>query len=245
METRGMFHVTLLRRKRPPEAGSTILPPLFEGYPYLVSRIGRSALRHIALVPADWPRERIVATAQAQAEANRFETVACFGPEDAVYVAFDGARTWEGPTPTGTYVIERLRLPEALPETTELTARRARLQAFDRAKRTGRYFVGDGTDRGELASGEDRARLSGRGPDGLPTGLRRCPRCRKAAGDYLRGGLELVRIYCACENHNRCARCLTPLAGRRLSAWFWDDEDGHAWHLAAYAAFSHRCPDER
>lgn len=34
-------------------------------------------------------------------------------------------------------VIEQLRLPEPLPETGELVARRARLQAFDQATRTG------------------------------------------------------------------------------------------------------------
>jgi hypothetical protein len=230
------------RRERAPDPQDPILPPPFGGYPYLISRIGRCALRHLALVPADRPRDRIVAMARAQAEANRFETAACFGPEDAVYVAFDNARTWDGPTPTGLIVIDRLRLPELLPETDELMARRARLRAFDRATRTGGYLVGDGTDRGERARPEDRARLGGRGPDGLPTGLRRCLHCGQAVGDYLRGGVEIVRVYCACENHNRCASCLTPLAAHRLSAWFWDDADGRAWHLAAYAAFSHRCP---
>ena len=234
----------LPRRKPAPRARKAFLPPRFNGYPYLVSRIGRSALRHIVLVPADWPRDRITATARAMAEANRFETVACFGPTDAVYVAIDNAKTWEGPTPTGILVIERLRLPEPLPATDELTARRAALQAFDDANPGGGYIVGDGTERGEPAQPEDRARLAGRGPDGLPAGLLRCPRCEHAAGDYLRNDVEIVRVRCACENHNCCARCLTPLAANRLSAWFWSDEDDQAWHVAAYSAFSHRCPDE-
>ncbi len=240
-----MFRFTPPRRKHAPDPRTAILAPRFEGYPYLISRIGQSALRHIALVPADWPRDRIVAIARTQAETNRFETAACFGPEDAVYIAADNSRTWEGPAPTGIYVVERLHLSESLPDTAELTDRRAWLQRFAQAHRTGGYMVGDGTAQGERASAEDQARLGGRGPYGLPTGLRRCSVCHKAAGDYLRGGLEIVRVCCVCENHNRCARCLTPLAGRRLSAWLWDDEDGHAWHLAAYAAFSHNCPDER
>ena len=240
-----MYRFTSSRRPRAPRLGGAVLPPRFDGYPYLVSRVGRCALRHIALVPADWPRERIIAMARAQAGVNRFETAACFGPRDAVYFDFDVAATRDGPTPTGTIVFGRLRLPEPLPETDDLTARRASLEAFDRANRTGGYLVGDGTDRGGHARPEDRARLGGRQLDGLPTGLRRCPRCGQAAGDYLRGGVEIVHIHCACDNHNRCARCLRPLAGHRLSAWFWDDEDGVAWHLAAYAAFSHRCPDER
>ncbi len=234
----------LPRREPAPGPHNAFLPPRFDGYPYLVSRIGRCALRHLVLVPADWPRDRIIATAQVLAEANRLETVACFGPEDAVYVAIDNTGTWEGPTPTGMLVIERLHLPEPLPATDELTARRAALQAFDDANPRHGYIVGDGTDGGEPAQPQDRARLAGRGPDGLPAGLIRCPRCEHAAGDYLRNDVEIVRVRCACENHNRCARCLTPLAANRLSAWFWSDEDDRAWHVAAYSAFSHRCPDE-
>lgn len=232
------------RRERVPMPAGQTLAPCFDGFPYLVSRIGRCALRHIALVPADWPRERIVDLARAQAEANRLETVACFAPGDAVYVGFDGSRTWAGPTPTGLYVVERLRLAEPIPATEELVARRAWLHAFERAvsAQSARYIIGDGTNGGERARPADRVRLAGRGPDGLPAGLHRCPRCGRAAGDYLRDA-ELIRIYCACENHNRCARCRLPLAAHRLSAWFWDDEDGHPWHVAAYEGFSHRCPD--
>jgi hypothetical protein len=240
-----MFRFAHPQRERAPMPRGAIQPPRFEGYPYLISRIGKSALRHIALLPADWSRERIFATARAQAEANRFETAACFGPDDAEYVAFDNARTWPGPTPTGILVIGRLQLPESLPETDELLARRAWLVVFDKASRTGGYLVGDGTERGEHLRPEYRARLAGRRPDGLPVGLQRCQDCGQAAGDYLRGGVERIRCYCACDNHNRCARCLTPLAAHRLSAWFWDDEGDCAWHLAAYVAFSHRCPDER
>ena len=239
-----MSNNDLLRRKPAHGPHNAFLTPRFNGYPYLVSRIGRSALRHIALLPADWPRHRIVATARAMAEANRFETVACFGPTDALYVDSDNARTWEGPTPSGTLVIERLRLPEPIQATEELTARRAAFRAFDDANQGGRYIVGDGTDRGEPAQPEDRARLAGRRPDGLPAGLVRYPRCGHAAGDYLRKGVEIVKVRCACDNHNRCARCLRPLAAHRLSAWLWSDEDDHPWHVAAYSAFSHRCPDE-
>jgi len=39
-------------------------PPEFEGFPYLVTRVGRTPLRHIALLPAEWSFDR-------QAEADR------------------------------------------------------------------------------------------------------------------------------------------------------------------------------
>lgn len=241
-----MAHWKIRWRNRAPEVRRRVRQQLrFEGYPYLVSRIGQSALRHLALVPAHWSRERIVVVAQALANANRFETAACFGADDAVYFDCDGAATWYGVAPTGTFVTDRLLLREPLPQTAELLTRRDELEAFERAQNLSGYLIGDGTNHGPRATAGERARLGGRGPSGLPTGLRRCPSCQMAAGDYLRGGVEVIRIYCACENHNRCARCHTALAGHRLSAWFWDDADDQAWHLAAYAAFSHRCPDEQ
>lgn len=121
-----MFRFAHPERERAPMPRGAIQPPRFDGYPYLISRIGKSALRHIALLPADWPRERIVAVSRAQAEANRFETAACFGPDDAEYAAFDNARTWPGPTPTGIYVIERIHLAD----------RRRRISASSFRKRT-------------------------------------------------------------------------------------------------------------
>jgi hypothetical protein len=33
------------------------------------------------------------------------------------------------------------------------------------------------------------------------------------------------------------------LAGSRLSAYFWDEEDRKVWYVAAYSAFSHRCDE--
>ncbi|HLX34535.1 MAG TPA: hypothetical protein VKR30_04760 [Candidatus Limnocylindrales bacterium] len=238
-----MFRYTAAPRRRVSEARPDGPGP-FDGYPYLVSRIGQTKLHHIALVPATWSRARIVGIALIQAEANRFETSACFGPDDAVYVAANETRTWEGRPPTGKYVTGRLELPEAMPASDELAARLLRLDWFEHAHRSGGFLIGDGADRGPRASGDDRARLGGRGPEGLPSGLRRCPVCRAPAGEYLRAGIEVIRIHCVCDNHNRCVRCLQPLARRRLSAWFYDEADGQAWYLAAYAAFSHRCPDE-
>jgi hypothetical protein len=51
-----MFRFAHPERERAPMPSGGIMPPRFEGYPYLVSRIGKSALRHIALLPADLNR---------------------------------------------------------------------------------------------------------------------------------------------------------------------------------------------
>ena len=84
----------------------------------------------------------------------------------------------------------------------------------------------------------------------MPAGVRRCRNCRLLAGDFLavhgegNGDMtpRVVPIHCRCDIHNRCARCGEPLADRRLSAYEYDEVEGKAMYLAAYAAFSHRCP---
>lgn len=217
--------------------------PCFDGYPYLVTRIGRSALRGISLLPTDWPRERSIELARTQADLNRLETAACFGPKDAEYVSADGSRTRAGRAPSGLLVVDRLHLAETFPATPELQARAAELRTFaDSIKATG-YIVGDGTSGGRRAVRVTIERLTAIGSNGLPGGLDRCPSCSEVAGDWYREPNGVIRVWCACDNHNRCARCREPLANHRLSAWFWDEEQRAPRHVAAYAAFSHRCPD--
>jgi hypothetical protein len=140
--------------------------------------------------------------------------------------------------------VERLRLAVPLPETAELRVRRARLEAFARAQNMGGFIVGDGAEDRRPATAAQRLSLAGRRPDGLPSGLARCAVCGGTAGDYLIHGTEVVRCRCDCENRNRCARCGQPLADQALSSWRYFEVQGRAWYLAAYAAFSHRCPDE-
>jgi hypothetical protein len=60
--------------------------PPFDGYPYLVTRIGHSALRHVALLPADWSRERLVDLARRQRDANQLDACVVLGRRDAIYL---------------------------------------------------------------------------------------------------------------------------------------------------------------
>ena len=134
-----------------------------------------------------------------------------------------------------------------------MAARRADLRAFADAQVGSRYIVGDGLEGGRPATREDLVRLvghDGRDPD---PGLARCPRCGELAGDYLategQGNGDptprVIRVYCRCENHNRCARCGEPLAERRLSAYHFAEESRTVCYVAAYCAFSHTCATER
>jgi hypothetical protein len=236
-------------RVMPGQLASFGVPP-FDGYPYLVTRIGHSALRHVALLPADWSRERLVDLARRQRDANRLDTCVVLGRHDAVYLYLDGAEGDAAHMPYGLPVTDRLRLAEAFPETPELAERKARLAAFNEAYRGKGYIVGDGLEGGRRADPEDFARLGEPALDGVPAGLHRCPTCGQFAGDYLalKGegnrdpGPRVIEVHCRCANHNRCARCGEPLAPSRLSAYSYDETERKVWYRAAYSAFSHRCP---
>ena len=232
------------RPARLPHRSST-----FGGYPYLVTRIGHCALRHMAVLPADWPRERLLDLAVRQALTNRLETCLCLGPDDAIYVSADGKADEATFVPFGMPVVDRLVLAERLPETPELAARQASLSQFAALNRGAGYIVGDGLERGELASDADTERLSGANADGFPAGLSRCPECHGLHGDYLalrgegNGDMRprVIRVHCRCENHNLCAGCGESLADWRLSSYYWDEGLSKVWYVAAYSALSHRC----
>jgi len=221
----------------------------FDGFPYLVTRIGRTPLRHVVLLPADWSRAHLLDVARRQAIANQLETCLCQGPADAVYVTVHGSWSAGNVLPWGLPVADALEVSEPVPPTRELRARRARLKAFAARHKGSGYLVGDGMEGGRRASPDEVDRLSGRDEAGIPRGLRRCRECGAFRGDYLALDGEgngdraprVVSVHCRCENHNRCARCGSLLSDRRLSAYFLDEPSLSVRYLAAYAALGHRC----
>jgi hypothetical protein len=233
---------------RPPESEPRGAAP-FDGYPYLVTRIGHSALRHVAVLPATWSRERLLDLTRGQVLANRLDTCLVLRPGDAVYITANGIEDRAAMIPTGLPVVERLRLAEHLPRTPEIAARRARLRAYGEVQDGPRYIVGDGLEAGRPAVSDDLVRLIGLDGTSPHPGLARCLTCGEFAGDYLatRGegngdwAPRVIRVHCRCDNHNRCARCGEPLAPRRLSAYYFIEETGSVCYVAAYSALSHRC----
>ncbi len=122
------------RRERAPKPHHALLTAPFDGYPYLVTRIGHSAMRHLAVLPTDWSAEQLVRLTRRQALANRLDTCLVLGAEHAVYVGAAGAEAEATFVPTGLPVVEQLALAEELPATPELAARQAALRAWAHAQ---------------------------------------------------------------------------------------------------------------
>jgi hypothetical protein len=226
------------------------IPPTFEGFPYLVTRIGHTPLRHINLLPADWPRERLLVVARRQVAANQLDTCLCLSMAEGVYLTPDGKDSSGGLIVFGMPLTGRLLLPEPLPDTEELRTRARALDAFiERVAATDGYLVGDGLEGGRRASPAEVRRLTGHDARGLPRGLSPCPDCGMPRGEFLAVQGEgngdrtprVVDVHCRCQNRNRCARCGGPLASGRLSAYHYDERLRRVLYLAAYAGLDHRC----
>jgi hypothetical protein len=217
--------------------------PVFDGYPYLVTALV-GGLYHFIVLPGDLGRAELVSLARRQHSANRLRTCLAVGPDAAMYISDDGETVGEVPRCTDP-ISDRLLSPEEFPATPELRDRQQRLRAFvadSKARSAGGYLVD--RMRGRTATAEDLVRLSGTDSDGVPVGLARCAVCTAYRGEYLpshQPGL-VVRVFCRCENHNRCARCLHPLDEHRLVAAYYDERTARVWHVPAFSALNHVCP---
>ena len=69
----------------PPTAEALLaLVPLFDGFPYLATRIVPGAC-HITLLPAGWNRNRLLALLAQQVAANQFDAALVLSADEAHY----------------------------------------------------------------------------------------------------------------------------------------------------------------
>jgi hypothetical protein len=149
---------------------------LFEGFPYLVTRVV-PAMYHLILLPVAASELELVLLARTQWRANRLETCLVTGADRAWFISADGrdalART---PPRGGTVVTGLLKAARLWPDTAERQARQRRLDALAEAhRRKGGYILGDPTKGGRLAG-------TGRGQKDGHAASSAAPRAESGAG---------------------------------------------------------------
>lgn len=218
---------------------------MFEGFPYLVTRVV-PALYHLIVLPR-WKDAKLLDVAHAQFAANQLETCLVLGRRHALFLSAGGrVDVSDQPPCGGTVVAGKLAPPVDFEPETGLLTRVARLHDFVRLTGLGRgALLGDLTKGGRPATPQELRQLHGTNDDGVPRGLARCHRCRAWRGICLDPGErfrgQVMRVHCRCENHNRCARCGGRLYDWRLNANYYKEADNTIWHVPAFSAFSHRC----
>ncbi len=218
--------------------------PLFDGFPYLITRVVE-AMRHIIVLPADRDEPSLRRLAELQVLANRLETCLVLSPERAVFYSADGKARLRGRCPAGrsSSSAGKLQPAEDFAETRELLARRRRLEEFEEANGLTGYMVCNVRTSRRQATPEELESLAVLGPGGIPVSLAACPACGEYRGLFLGTDAAagwVATVHCRCENHNRCARCLELLAPRRLNGFVFGE--GQAWHTPGFSGLGHVCP---
>jgi hypothetical protein len=233
--------------RRPLSGGQQADLSLFDGFPYLVTRVV-PAMYHIILLPEDASELDLAALARAQWRANRLETCLVTSPQKAWYISADGVDTQDPRPPRGgALVTGKLMPPTTIPNTVDLEHRSRRLTAIvDERSKKGGYLLGDLTAGAREATADDVARLAGAGPEGLPRGLERCARCGEWRGTCLRPSnesvIEVITADCRCQADNCCAACGHLLNERKLNANYYDPRAGHFVHVPGFSGLKHQCP---
>jgi len=219
---------------------------LFDGFPYLVTRVVPS-MYHVILLPDDLGAENLIEIARRQARANRLPTCLALQADSALYIGPDGRESWTDLPPTGGVIVAgRLQPYGAFPQSHALTARRLVLARFVQkvTPRTG-YMFGDLTKGGRKPTLEEEVQLAGAQQNRVPRGLDSCARCGEWQGRCLDPSPRftglVMEVHCRCANDNRCAACGALLYDRKLNANCYDETDGQIWHVPGFSAFGHTC----
>jgi hypothetical protein len=218
---------------------------MFDGFPYLVTRLV-AAFYHLIALPR-WKDAELLDVARAQAVANHLDTCLVLGPARALFLSAGGeVHVSEQPPSGGAVVAGKLAPSVDFEPEPDLVARVRDLHDFveRRGLRHG-FLFGDLTKGGRPATPEELRQLQGINDHGVPRGLERCDRCGAWYGvcldpsENFRG--QLMRVHCHCQNQNRCARCGEHLYEWRLNANYYEPTDNSIWHVPAFSGLSHRC----
>lgn len=230
-----------------PESISDLLSAgIFDGFPYLATKV-EGPLRHLMLLPEDWEAGELLDLAIAQEAANRLPTCLALSANQCFLIDDGEVLETAMPPIAGMAVSGRLRPPVEF-EIPEHRVRR--LEDFiEQKRRRGGFLLSERNHGGQPVTSEDWDRLSGLRPDGVPTGVHRCPICEDWRGEALYGQdldeCYVVTVSCLCKNHNRCAACGESLSDRRLRGNEYDPATGKILYNPGFAGLSHRCSESR
>jgi hypothetical protein len=225
---------------------------VFQGFPYLVVHptLGVSP---IILLPRGLGEQSTDWIARQQRDANKLPVSLVLSADRIIVCQPHGARN-EGSRifVPGFPVSGKLEACVSFPQGGELAVRARALEEFVAEHNPGGYLVGSGWRGSRVATLDEAQWLFGRGGDGVPRGLERCPECGDWRGECLDprrqeqlGKDVVVSVSCACENWNRCARCHETLAPHRLNSNFYDPRDGKIWFVPGFSGLNHLCPEQR
>jgi hypothetical protein len=221
-------------------------PLIFQGYPYLITVIV-PALYHIILLPSYVLESELLKMAAYQVHWNRLKTCLVLGDRRFFYFDMDRSYVLNDSPPYSSHVVVEKIVPGfTFKLDDDYRGREAELRSYVDSRCREGFLLGDLTKGARLPTKEELAKLMGKSREGVPLGLSRCPKCREWAGECIDPdpafANQVMRVFCRCQNDNRCAWCHELLCDRKLNANYYNESDGRIWHAPAFSALSHICP---
>lgn len=224
----------------------SIVGSVYEGYPYLVTKIVPTLI-HVIPLPGkgiEWLRSAAV----EQARANDLPTCLVLGESVCLYLDAALEPCKSDILPFGSVVYGKLRFSRTFDKDPDLVQRERALVIYEKGQNKGGFLHGDLRKGGKRATPVQIKELTGLNALGLPKGLSACPVCQKAKGWCLdpsdKAGDWLVPAHCDCDNMNLCAHCGRKLDDTKLNGNYYQPRDGRIWHTPGFCGLGHQCSDD-
>jgi hypothetical protein len=223
---------------------------LCDDFPYLLTRI-TPAFYHVIPLSDTLEESTLRSLARYQHQRNQLPTCLVLHRELCTFFTSHGSEILSDQIPRGGIIIaNRLKPCAFLENTSWWQEKAARLEDFVQRQRVyGEYLLGDLTKGSREASEDEKQLLSGATIGGIPKGLSKCNVCLEWKGDCLDPSSmfrdRIMSVSCRCENTNACARCLQPLADRKLNGNYWEDVTNRIIHVPGFASLGHICPTRK
>lgn len=219
--------------------------PIFEGFPYLLTRLS-PAFYHIILLPQHPAPAAQRSLARHQAQSNQLPTCLVIDTSLCLYLSTGATEFVTGHVPRGGRLITgKLQLCKPLVDSAELKERTALLERFLSGQPAHGFILGDTQKGGRQASPQEATQLAGKQSDGVSNGLTHCLACGEWRGECLdlnpRWTGLVMKVYCKCENDTRCARCQRPFYVRRVDSNYYEVNDGEIMHIPGFLSLQHTC----
>lgn len=219
---------------------------LYDDFPYLLTRL-TPAFYHVIPLSDTLEESTLRSLARYQHQCNQLPTCLALERERCIFFGSHGSEILSDQIPRGGIIIANRLKPCAPLENTSWWQKKTNWleELVQRQRAYGEYIFGDLTKGGREAYEDEKQLLSGATLGGIPKGLTKCNVCLEWRGDCLDPNpvfrQRIMSVTCRCENTNRCARCLQPLADRKLNANYWDDATNSIIHVPGFVSLGHGC----
>jgi len=219
-------------------------------WPYIITKLAPT-IYNLTVIPNIQDHEKLIELVFGQLKTNGLESCFVFCEKQSIYLKDKTASISED-RPSGGIILSNklllsIELEKYIDSDPTYKKRCNKLKKYCEAETDNGYLLGDLTKGGRDATKDEIDELSGENLNhkGVPKGLKLCSTCNMFKGVCLDPSEnfknQIMTVYCDCDNHNRCAKCLELFYSKKLYSNYYDPKDNVIWHVPGFRALSHEC----